>query len=166
MKQHAGTKVGVVWGGSPVNQDDGNRSLALACFAELLESPGCHFFSLQKGDPSGQAAPFIEAGVLTDLDSDIRDFADTAAIIASLDLVISVDTSVAHVAGALGKPVWILLSGMPDWRWMLESETSPWYPTARLFRQRTIGEWGGVVQEIEAALRTIVTTQQHTASNA
>jgi ADP-heptose:LPS heptosyltransferase len=87
-----------------------------------------------------------------DLGSELRDFADTAALVETLDLVITVDTGVAHLAGALGKPLWILLPHVPDWRWMLEREDSPWYPTARLYRQATANDWPGVLQRVQRDL--------------
>ena len=93
---------------------------------------------------------------LVDLQAEQKDFADTAAIVANLDLVISIDTSVAHLAGAMGKPVWILLNNSPDWRWLLEREDSPWYPTARLFRQSMFGNWQDVVAQVERELRELV----------
>ena len=93
---------------------------------------------------------------IIDLQSEQKDFADTAAIVAHLDLVVSIDTSVAHLAGAMGKPVWILLNNSPDWRWLHEREDSPWYPTARLFRQSTFGNWQDVVSRVERELRELV----------
>jgi ADP-heptose:LPS heptosyltransferase len=89
---------------------------------------------------------------LIDLTSELQDFADTATLIESLDLVITVDTAVAHLAGAMGKPVWILLAAMPDWRWMLQREDSPWYPTMRLFRQPSRGDWNSVIERVADAL--------------
>src|SRR4029077_16037085 len=102
--------------------------------------------SLQVG-----AAAHEASAPVTDLSSELTDFAQTAGALANLDLVISVDTAVAHLAGAMGKRIFILLSFVPDWRWLLEREDSPWYPTARLFRQRTRDNWGPVVKEIAAA---------------
>ena len=93
---------------------------------------------------------------ITDLQNEQKDFADTAAIVANLDLVISIDTSVAHLAGAMGKPLWVILSRSSDWRWLLEREDSPWYPTARLFRQSTLGDWQDVVARVEGELRALV----------
>jgi ADP-heptose:LPS heptosyltransferase len=88
----------------------------------------------------------------------LTDFEDTAAVIANLDVVISVDTSIAHLAGGMGKPVWVLLHRAPDWRWLLERETSPWYPTARLFRQRTPGKWKEVLSRVESELRQLASS--------
>jgi ADP-heptose:LPS heptosyltransferase len=115
--------------------------------------PGVRFYSLQVGydpaDPGAQTLP------LTALAPLLGDFADTAAAIARLDLVICVDTAVAHLAGALGKPVWILLPHAPDWRWGRAGNTSPWYPSARLFRQAAPGQWGPLMQQVAAALQEV-----------
>jgi ADP-heptose:LPS heptosyltransferase len=102
---------------------------------------------------------------LIDLQDQQEDLADTAAIVANLDLVISIDTSVAHLAGAMGKPVWVLLHNSPDWRWLLEREDSPWYPTARLFRQSTLGNWQEVVARVERELREFVVGSPGAARN-
>jgi len=110
-------------------------------------SEGVRFFSLQLSAAAREASASI-----TDLALELTDFAQTAGAIANLDLVISVDTAVAHLAGAMGKRVWIMLPFVPDWRWLLEREDSPWYPTARLFRQKTRGDWGPVIGEIAAML--------------
>jgi ADP-heptose:LPS heptosyltransferase len=90
---------------------------------------------------------------LIDLRKDLKDFADTAALIANLDLIIAVDTAVVHLAGAMGKPVWVLVPFVPDWRWLLNRDDSPWYPTMRLFRQRKLGDWLGMIERVERALR-------------
>lgn len=143
-------KVGLVWKGNPRFENDGARSLPdLATLAPLLQVPGIRWYSLQKGPDEGE----VEPGV-TDLAPAIQDFADTAALIAGLDLVITVDTACAHLAGALGKPCWVLLPAwMPDWRWLADRTDTPWYPHAiRLFRQRRDGAWDEVVRELAAAL--------------
>ena len=98
---------------------------------------------------------------LVDFTEDIRDFSDTAAFIENLDLVISVDTAVAHLAGALGKPVWTLIPFAPDWRWMLNREDSPWYPTMRLFRQPSPGDWGTVMENVSRALKELISNREH-----
>ncbi len=126
-------RVGVVWSGNPKHQNDTNRSLPASTVA-LMMAPGCQFFSLQRDVPPVDAGLLTEAGAVM-LGSEFSDFSDTAAAISNLDLVISVDTSVAHLAGALGKPVWLLLPFAADWRWLTARSDSPWYPTARLFRQ-------------------------------
>lgn len=147
-----GRKVGLVWAGSPLHRNDGNRSLSFDALLPLARLPDICLFSLQTGKAATDVAR--SGGVVTDLGSRFADFADTAAAVASLDLVITVDTAVAHLAGALGKPVWILLSLIPDWRWMTVCDGSPWYPTARLFRQPTPGGWPKVTENLVAALKT------------
>jgi Flp pilus assembly protein TadD len=142
-------KVGVVWSGSLVQRNNRQRALPLSRLLPLLETPGVRFFSLQKGSPALEASAFPS---LEDWTAELRDFGDTAALASALDLVITVDTGVAHLVGALGKPVWTLLAFVPDWRWGLEGETCPWYPTMRLFRQRRDGDWADVVQRVAAAL--------------
>lgn len=143
-------KVGIVWAGNFRFKGDHKRSCALSYFLKLLD-PDIAFFSLQKG-PQVEELTKSPQVPIQDLSSQLNDFADTASIVAQLDLVISVDTSVAHLAGALGKPTWVLLSFSPDWRWMLKREDSPWYPTMRLFRQSQPGDWVGVFEQVEQAL--------------
>jgi hypothetical protein len=147
-------KVGVAWAGRPSHPDDHHRSIPLADLGSLAQVPDIRWFSLQKGLRAADAA----AGSLplTDWTRDLADFADTAALIANLDLVITVDTSLAHLAGALGKPVWVLLPYAPDWRWLLDRADSPWYPTMRLFRQQKIGDWRAPVDAVASALRSLV----------
>jgi tetratricopeptide (TPR) repeat protein len=140
-----GLKVGVVWAGTTIGAID------LRLLQPLWEVDGVSWFSLQVGDRSGDISSL--GGVkIADLSPWLLDFAETAAAVCHLDLVISVDTSVAHLAGALGRPTWLLLRDPPEWRWLLEREDSPWYPTARLFRQRKGGDWPCVVREVAAAL--------------
>ncbi|MGJ3254666.1 MAG: tetratricopeptide repeat protein [Elainellaceae cyanobacterium] len=149
----SGLKVGMVWAGSPTHKNDRNRSCPFAYVWSLLRTPGVHFYSLQTGDRAGDIARFCDHHwPLEDLSDRLDDFADTARAIAQLDLVITVDTAVAHLAGALGKPVWILLPYAPDWRWMLDRDDSPWYPTARLFRQPEPGDWASVFAHLKPAL--------------
>ncbi|TAF63693.1 MAG: tetratricopeptide repeat protein [Oscillatoriales cyanobacterium] len=145
-------KIGIVWAGSSEHLKDFMRSTDLSYFLKLLDIPGVSFYSLHKELSAGDRTLLNQIPV-TDLSDNLKDFADTAAVIAQLDLVISVDTAVAHLAGALGKPVWILLSFVPDWRWMLNREDSPWYPTARLFRQQKPGDWEGVFDRLKTALQ-------------
>jgi ADP-heptose:LPS heptosyltransferase len=114
----------------------------------LAEVKDTTFYSLQKGEAAEQAKNPVDGMDLLDFMDEVNDFSDTAGLIMNLDLIISVDTSVAHLAGALGKPVWVLLPFVPDWRWMLDREDSPWYPTMRLFRQPLPGEWGSVIQRV------------------
>lgn len=148
-------KVGLVWAGRPQHKRDRWRSLTLATLAPLAGIPGVAFVSLQKGPAAEQASAPPPGMALTDRSADLVDFSDTAALIAALDLVIAVDTSVAHLAGALGKPVWLLLPEMPDWRWLLGRTDSPWYPTARLFRQPVRGAWGPVIASVADELRQL-----------
>ncbi|MDP9172419.1 MAG: tetratricopeptide repeat protein [Planctomycetota bacterium] len=151
-----GLKVGVVWAGRPEHGNDRNRSMSLSTLAPLADVPGITFFSLQKGEPAAQARDAPAGMRLIDYADELEDFADTAALVANLDLVISVDTSVVHLAGALGKPVWALLPFWPDWRWMVNRSDSPWYPTLRLFRQRQTGDWNPPISEALSALRAFM----------
>jgi tetratricopeptide (TPR) repeat protein len=142
-------KIGLCWAGRPTHPDDHHRSIRLAEMMALAQFPNIHWFSLQKGP---RAAGVADEFPLTDWTADLSDFADTAALIANLDLVLTVDTSVAHLAGAMGKPTWVLLPYAPDWRWLLERSDSPWYPTARLFRQPKMGDWETVIAAVGEAL--------------
>jgi hypothetical protein len=144
----AGFKVGLVWAGNPQHKNDRNRSIALA---PLFGFAGIRWFSLQAGERSADLGR-LPAGTVTDLSDGLTDFAETAAAAAALDLVISVDTAAAHLAGALGKSVWILVPFVPDWRWLLERADSPWYPTARIFRQPGRGDWDTVALAVRHAL--------------
>ena len=146
--------VGIVWAGSVHHSNDRNRSLSLALLGPLARNSGVTFYSLQKGKPADQILSPPQGMKLIDHATELNDFADTAALIANLDLVIAADTAVAHLAGALGKPVWVLLPYAPDWRWLLEREDSPWYPTMRLFRQKTWGDWPEVIERVAQALDT------------
>jgi uncharacterized protein (TIGR03032 family) len=145
-------RIGIVWAGSPTNRTDRHRSCPLSEFLPILDVSGVSFFSLQKGDRHQDLSDLPSQVRVQDMEPQLRDFGDLAVIIDQLDLVISVDTSVAHVAGALGKPVWVLLSHVADWRWMLEGETTPWYPTMRLFRQTRPGDWEGVIERVTEEL--------------
>ncbi|MEG4806376.1 TIGR03032 family protein [Microcoleus sp. F8-D3] len=148
-------KVGIVWSGSSTHKNDRNRSCQLEDFAQILNIKNIDFFSLQKVTKPMDVAKLQEFNVC-DLSSYMRDYADTARAIAQLDLVITVDTSVAHLAGALGKPVWTLLCYSPDWRWMLERSDTPWYPTMRLFRQSKPRDWVEVFNLVTEALNILV----------
>ncbi len=134
-------KVGLAWAGNPEHHQDAARSLRLEQLAPILQVPGVAFYNLQQPVPAGDQACLqtMSASIHSNLKLD--DFLDTASVIAEMDLVISVDTAVAHLAGALGKPVWILLQHSSDWRWFLDRPDSPWYPTAQLFRQVERNEW-------------------------
>mgnify|MGYP001060052585 CR=1 FL=1 len=146
----AGLRIGLAWAGSPSHQDDRYRSLTLAQLAPLLALPGVHWINLQLGAARAQLA--AQPGRVIDWGDDQTDYAETAALVAELDLVLSVDTSIAHASGALGVPVWVMLQHQPDFRWLLDRDDSPWYPSARLFRQPSPGDWPGVVEAVRAAL--------------
>jgi hypothetical protein len=148
----AGFKVGLVWSGNPKHGNDRHRSVPLALLRPLLTVPGARLFSLQVGARAEDIAAEGLAGVITDLAPDLADFADTAAAISQLDLVVTVDTSVAHLAGALGRPTWLLLPWTADWRWLAGRPDSPWYPSMRLFRQPRYGAWEPAVEDIVASL--------------
>jgi tetratricopeptide (TPR) repeat protein len=157
-----GLRVGLVWAGSPRPLDpsasaiDRRRSMRLGQLARLGSVPGVSFVSLQKGQRAEEARTPPAGMSLTDWSGELWDFADTAALIAGLDLVISVDTSVVHLAGALGKPVWVMNRYDACWRWLHGRTDNPWYPTARLFRQLVYEQWDSVVGEVTAALRDLV----------
>ena len=143
--------VGVVWAGRPTHGNDARRSMPFALLLELAARPDVRLYSLQKDGTSAIAEAGAQA-LVTDLGPRLGDFADTAAVLAELDLVITVDTAVAHLAGAMGRPVWVMLPHAPDWRWILGRDDTPWYPTMRLFRQATPGDWAGVVARIRTGL--------------
>ncbi len=145
-------RIGLVWAGSPDNKIDKRRTLPAALFAPLMEETAADFVSLQVGPKAGEAAALPQDRLVFACDGHVEDFADTAAVIAQLDLVIGVDTAAIHLAGALGIPVWVLLPKMPDYRWMLGRDDSPWYPSMRLFRQEESGNWEDLMWRIRAAL--------------
>jgi len=154
--QRDAVRIGLAWGGNAAHTSDYLRSVPLAKLLPLLRLEGVTFYSLQMGPPTKQLKVLPPGTNLIDLAPEQKDFADTAAIVANLDLVISVDTAVAHLAAAMGKPVWILLAKLADWRWLLEREDSPWYPTVRLFRQSTPRIWQDPVDRIERELQQFV----------
>jgi Tfp pilus assembly protein PilF len=145
-------RIGVAWAGRSTHKNDSNRSAALSAFGPLAALDGIALVSLQKGPGRAAIATYFDHAPLLNLGAEIADFDDTMAIIEALDLVVTVDTSVAHLAGAMGKPVWILLPYAPDWRWLLGRSDSPWYPSARLFRQSRPRDWGGVAHQVAHAL--------------
>jgi hypothetical protein len=160
LAQSSAFKVGMVWQGNPHHKWDRHRSVPLAQFAPLAAIPGVELISLQHGDAA--AAPhslngrFRVAQWTSKKCSDSIPFAETAAVIMTLDLVITVDTAVAHLAGALAAPVWVPLSAIVDWRWMHKRSDTPWYPTMRLFRQSELGKWGPVFQRMADELGALV----------
>src|SRR5205807_2301471 len=123
-------KVGLVWAGNPQHRNDRNRSIALERLAPLFAAAGVRWFSLQLGERKADLGR-LPAGAITDLFDGLGDFAETAAAVSALDLVVTVDTAAAHLAGALARPVWVLLPFVPDWRWLTDRDDSPWYPTLR-----------------------------------
>jgi tetratricopeptide (TPR) repeat protein len=150
-------KIGLVWSSNPINTKIYyKKSFSLYTFYPLAKFNDVSFYSLQKGEAAAEAKNPPDGMRLVDYTEEIHDFSDTAALIENLDLVISVDTAVAHLAGALGKPVWTLLPDSPDWRWMLNRNDSPWYPTMRLFRQPSPGDWGSVMDNVEKELWKIM----------
>jgi tetratricopeptide (TPR) repeat protein len=146
-------KIGIVWAGRPTHNNDRRRSSKLADFAPLAALPGVALVSLQKGPSADQAGSYFGRAPLINIGAEVRDYNDTMALLECLDLVVTVDTSVGHLAAAMGKPVWILLATSPDWRWLLGREDSPWYPTVRLFRQTVPRVWGDVFQTVAAAVK-------------
>jgi len=157
-----GLKIGVVWAGNPVHQDDRKRSLPFDRLMPLFKVPGLRWFSLQVGERAGDMAR-LPGGTITDLSRNLTDLAETAAAIANLDLVVAVDTSVVHLAGALGRPAWVLLPFAPDWRWMLGRDDSPWYPSLRLFRQKEPDDWDLVIARVRRALARQASALDHAA---
>jgi len=145
-------RVGLCWAGNPAHANDRRRSLSLSQLAPALSLPGITWFSLQAGEAAGQLATTPAAHRVVPLPVGAA-LADAAALVAELDLVISVDTGIAHLAGALARPTWLLLPFAPDWRWQLDRDDSPWYPTLRLFRQSRPGDWQAVVAQVAAALQ-------------
>jgi hypothetical protein len=154
LAANPGFKIGIAWQGNPSYRGDGQRSVPLTRFATLAGLPGVRLFSLQKGKGCEQvqqvAGQFSVIDLGPRLDETAGAFMDTAAVMKNLDLVITSDTAIAHLAGALGVPVWVALAFIPDWRYLLERTDSPWYPTMRLFRQSTPGDWNGVFERIAA----------------
>ena len=157
-------KVGLVWAGKPSHRNDRNRSVSFERFLPLLGVGDVSFFSLQKGEPARDREAMACDALIGDLGGRFQDFADTAAAIAQLDLVIGVDTAVVHLAGALGKPAWVLVPFSPDWRWLLDRVDSPWYPSLRLFRQSRPGEWDDVFVRVREALAEASRNRRRAAS--
>jgi tetratricopeptide (TPR) repeat protein len=149
-------RVGIVWAGNPGYELDRYRSIPLRQWRALLEQPGVRWFSLQKGDVQHDPAAGPEGIEIHMFGPEIQSFTDTLAIVQSLDLVITVDTAVAHLAGACGTPVWVLVPTFTDWRWMVARDDSPWYPSMRLFRQRELNQWDAVLADVAQALREYV----------
>ncbi len=147
--------VALVWAGSPTHTNDANRSMRLNDFAPLADGFEGTFLAVQKGPSAAEADSPPEGMRIKALDETIRDFEDTAAILTVADLLISVDSSPVHLAGALGRPAWVLLPLVPDWRWLLGRDDSPWYPSLRLFRQPSLGDWAGVMSRLRGELAAL-----------
>jgi hypothetical protein len=156
LAERPGLQVGVVWQGNPASRADRGRSVPLATLAPALAQPGVRLVSLQRHHGleqlAGSSAPVLDQPG-PEFDAGPDAFLDTAALMQGLDLVVTCDTAVAHLAGALGVPCWVMLKHVPDWRWGTIGAETPWYPTMRLFRQARPGDWDGVARSIGAALR-------------
>ena len=151
------TKVGLIWAGNPRHREDRFRSIALKTMEPLLRRDDVAWFSLQVGARAADLGTLAPPVRVTDLAAELTDFSETAAALAALDLLISVDTAPAHLAGALGRPAWLLITRQADWRWMREREDTPWYASLRLFRQERQGDWGPVIARVAAALDDRIT---------
>ena len=149
-----GFKIGLRWAGDPTHDQDDLRSIDLSAWEGILGLPGVTYYSLQLGSGAEQLSPFADR--IHDLGPELTSWSRTAAALVELDLIITVDTSVAHLAGALGRPVWICLAAAPEWRWMLDRLDTPWYGSARLFRQPRAGDWASVFAKIAAELEEVV----------
>jgi tetratricopeptide (TPR) repeat protein len=148
-------RVGIAWAGSAVHKNNHNRSIAFERFESLLSAPGIEFVSLQGELGAAEAASLARHPNVVALGGELRDFADTAAVVSLLDLVVSADTALVHLAGALGAPVWVLVPFSPDFRWLLARQDSPWYPSARLFRQPRFGDWDSVLDCVRRELDSL-----------
>jgi len=146
-----GAKVGIAWAGNPKHVNDHNRSVPLERLRPLIEAAPVRWFSLQTG-PQARELAALPKGLVRDLAPQLKDFSESAAALANLDLLITVDTAPAHLAGAIARPVWVMLPFVPDWRWQLEREDNPWYPTMRLFRQKAVGAWDELIGRVAKAL--------------
>jgi tetratricopeptide (TPR) repeat protein len=146
-------RVGIVWAGRPTHNNDRRRSASLAAFAPIAALPRVALVSLQKGSSADQAGKYFGRAPLINIGAEIQDYDDTMALLECLDVVVTVDTSVGHLTAAMGKPAWLLLATAPDWRWLLQREDSPWYPTVRLFRQTVAGQWSDTIARVAMALR-------------
>lgn len=160
LGRHDKLRVGLVWSGNPKHKNDRNRSIPLPIFSGILDADAT-FVSLQKDPNSADKAILFERTDIVDLTAHLSDFMETAALISCLDLVITVDTAVAHLAGALGRTTWILLPYTPDYRWLLDRNDSPWYPTARLFRQVAPREWSSVLDRVRTELMALIEDRKH-----
>ena len=156
---HHRLRVGLVWSGNPKHRNDHNRSTSLRTLSGILDVDAT-FVSLQKDPRPDDKKALLELPDIIDVAADLTDFAETAALLRCLDLVITVDTSVAHLAGALGCPTWILLPYTPDWRWLLGRDDNPWYPTVRLFRQPKPRDYDSVIDRVRAELTAMISKRE------
>jgi Tfp pilus assembly protein PilF len=153
-------RIGIAWAGRPSHHNDRNRSMALADFAPLSDLPDVTLLALQKGPSQSQIGRYWGRAPLIGLGPEIRDFGDTMAIIDQIDLIVTVDTSIGHLAAAMAKPVWTMLPYAPDWRWLLDRSDSPWYPTVRLFRQPEPRKWEPVIARVVEELTAVAPASQ------
>lgn len=153
-------KVGIAWAGRPSHPNDRARTLRWSQLLPLTRIPGVALVALQKEIPASDRAEFPAGLGALDLSGELGDFGDTAAVIEACDLVVTIDSSAAHLAGALGKPVWLMLPWVPDWRWLLDREDSPWYPTLRLFRQPSRGDWTSTIARVAQELAALPRARQ------
>ena len=144
--------IGFSWRGSAGHANDRNRSLALQDVLPLMDDSAM-WFGIQKGMPDTYRLVLTRASDLRVFDDEVTDFEDTAALVAEMDLIITVDTSLAHLAGSMGRECWVMLPFNPDWRWLLDRQDRPWYASLRLFRQKRMGDWSGVLAELRSALQ-------------
>jgi ADP-heptose:LPS heptosyltransferase len=146
----------MAWAGNPDHGNDRFRSIAAERLVFLAGDPRARVVSLQRQPPDAVRERIDAAGLMLDAGDRLHSFSDSAALVERLDLVVTVDTSLAHLAGAMGKPVWMLLPSAPDWRWGIEGEATPWYPSMRIFRQRVHGDWSAPLAELAAAFDEIL----------
>jgi len=158
LGSHDKLRVGLVWSGNPKHTNDHNRSLPVKTLSRILDLD-VRFISLQKDPKAGDSAFLRECTGIVDLTEHLTDFVETAALVSCLDLVITVDTSVAHLAAALGCATWVLLPYTPDYRWLLDRDDSPWYPTMRLFRQNERRDYGIVLDRVRSELLTLISAK-------
>jgi len=158
-EEKARLAVAFAWAGRPTHADDRMRSCPIECFAPLFELSGAHFFSIQVGPRAAEIERYLDRTNVTSMSAQLTNLAQTLAVIDKVDLVIAVDTSVVHLAGASGKPVWTLLAYGGEWRWMLGREDTPWYPSMRLFRQPMLSDWRSVFRRVGAELQKLLSAR-------
>ncbi|MBK7258246.1 MAG: tetratricopeptide repeat protein [Ignavibacteriae bacterium] len=158
-------RIGIIWSGNPKQENNRHRACSLSDLLPLLGRDQCHVYSLQKGEPTHELADRPEASSVIDLSAGLTTFAETAAALQNIDVLISTDTGSVHLAGALGRPVWLLVSAIPDWRWGVSGATTPWYPDVTMFRQQHCGDWSGAVHAVGEALDTLLRSRVHVHSH-